>query len=207
MSTEAQIAANISNSQASTGPRTEEGKQISRTNAVQHGLASRDLIPAGARELWDGIYEGFRREFGGDLASKRVLFVKMTNASLRERFCDEVEQFLYAFAAAVDAGQPLPTPEPGNHATAFSFFKNMGLEKALNLVHRYRTTAMREFKQSHDALLRILLIDRRIMKENAQAQRQAMDDYANAPLPEIDLSKYRNRRKPTAPAFTTGIKR
>jgi hypothetical protein len=207
MSTQAQIAANISNSQASTGPRTEEGKQASRANAVQHGLASRDLVPAAARELWDGIYEGFCREFGGDLASKRVLLVKMTNASVRERFCDEVEQFLYEFAAAEDAGQPLPAPAPGNHATALSFFKRMGLEKALNLVHRYRTTAMREFKQSHDALLRTLLIDRRIMKENAQAQRQALDDYVNAPLPEIDLSKYRNRRKPIAPASTTGIKR
>jgi hypothetical protein len=206
MASDKQIQANILNAQSSTGPKTEEGKQASSANAVQHGLASENLVPVGARDLWDDIYADFCLEFGDDLASKRVLFEKMTNAICRERFCDEVEQFLYEFAAAEDTGQPLPTPEPGNQTTAFSFFRRMGLEKALNLVHRYRTTAMRQFKQSHDALLRNFVIERRVMKENAQARRQAIEDYVNAPLPD-ELHRLMNRTKPNPAASTTEIKR
>ena len=35
-----QIEANRRNAQSSTGPKTETGKQRSRSNAVRHGLAS-----------------------------------------------------------------------------------------------------------------------------------------------------------------------
>ena len=46
MSTAAQTAANLANAQASTGPRTEEGKQRSSQNSLKHGLtASTVLIP------------------------------------------------------------------------------------------------------------------------------------------------------------------
>ncbi len=38
MATPAQIAANQANAQKSTGPRSEEGKQVSKMNAVTHGI-------------------------------------------------------------------------------------------------------------------------------------------------------------------------
>jgi hypothetical protein len=45
MSSEAQVLANRHNAQRSTGPRTEEGKEIVSQNAVKHGLAARrDVI-------------------------------------------------------------------------------------------------------------------------------------------------------------------
>jgi hypothetical protein len=40
MATAAQIAANRRNAQRSTGPRTEEGKERARLNAIKHGLAA-----------------------------------------------------------------------------------------------------------------------------------------------------------------------
>jgi hypothetical protein len=40
------IAANRSNASKSTGPRTEEGKQRSRGNAVRHGLTAEIVIGA-----------------------------------------------------------------------------------------------------------------------------------------------------------------
>ncbi len=46
MTTEAQIEANRRNSQRSTGPRTAEGKSVSRRNALRHGLAARTLVVA-----------------------------------------------------------------------------------------------------------------------------------------------------------------
>ncbi len=44
MTSPAQIAANRANSVRSTGPRTAEGKETSRRNALKHGLAARDLV-------------------------------------------------------------------------------------------------------------------------------------------------------------------
>jgi hypothetical protein len=44
MATERQIAANRANALKSTGPRTLEGKAISRANAVKHGLAADILV-------------------------------------------------------------------------------------------------------------------------------------------------------------------
>ena len=42
---EAQIAANRANALKSTGPRTEEGKAVSRANAYTHGLTATKVVP------------------------------------------------------------------------------------------------------------------------------------------------------------------
>ncbi len=44
MATERQIAANRENAQKSTGPKTPEGKDLSRFNAVTHGLTARHVV-------------------------------------------------------------------------------------------------------------------------------------------------------------------
>src|SRR5438270_11344376 len=44
MATEQQIAANQRNAQRSTGPKTPEGKALSRANAIKHGLAAETLV-------------------------------------------------------------------------------------------------------------------------------------------------------------------
>ena len=46
MVTERQILANRLNALRSTGPRTAEGKAVTRANALKHGLAARTLLPA-----------------------------------------------------------------------------------------------------------------------------------------------------------------
>ena len=62
MATEAQIAANRKNSLLSTGPRTTEGKQKSRANAIKHGLCASvvvledaELLRRRTAEMFDSI--------------------------------------------------------------------------------------------------------------------------------------------------------
>jgi hypothetical protein len=43
MTTEKQIVANIQNAQYSTGPTTMNGKAIVATNAIKHGIFTKDL--------------------------------------------------------------------------------------------------------------------------------------------------------------------
>ena len=53
MTTIKKIAANRRNAQKSTGPRTIEGKSVSRLNALRHGLRSRGgSMPA---EAWQSL--------------------------------------------------------------------------------------------------------------------------------------------------------
>jgi len=42
---EARIAANRRNAKLSTGPKTAEGKEKSRANALKHGLCSSVIVP------------------------------------------------------------------------------------------------------------------------------------------------------------------
>ena len=50
MTTEKQIEANQQNAQQSTGPKTEEGKAVSRYNAIKHGLLSKEVLLEGEDE-------------------------------------------------------------------------------------------------------------------------------------------------------------
>ncbi len=50
MTSEAQVEANIENSQKSTGPKTEEGKAVSRFNALKHGILSSTVLVNGEDE-------------------------------------------------------------------------------------------------------------------------------------------------------------
>ncbi len=59
MSTQAQIDANRANAQKSTGPRTPQGKAISRMNAVEHGFRSRDVVVPMLGESTEGFSDFF----------------------------------------------------------------------------------------------------------------------------------------------------
>jgi hypothetical protein len=55
MATQAQFHANRRNAQASTGPRTPEGKAASSANATRHGLsAAFRVLPNENQEEFDG---------------------------------------------------------------------------------------------------------------------------------------------------------
>ncbi len=65
MATEAQINANRTNAQKSTGPRTPEGKAVVSRNAVTHGFLARETVIQGEDP---GEFEFYRDRMLGDLA-------------------------------------------------------------------------------------------------------------------------------------------
>ena len=84
MATELQIKANRKNSQKSTGPRTDEGKDAVSQNAVKHGLcASKNVIRGENQEY----YNVFRDEMIADLspvgAMENMLAARIVSLSWR----------------------------------------------------------------------------------------------------------------------------
>src|SRR5674476_1248347 len=67
MATPAQITANRANAQKSTGPRSAEGKSVSRFNALKHGMDAASIVipgedPAGYEALAAHYHGEFRPE-------------------------------------------------------------------------------------------------------------------------------------------------
>jgi hypothetical protein len=122
MTTEKQLVANRENARRSTGPRTEDGKAVSRMNALRHGLLSRlEVLPGlEEREDWEAHYgavvdalepEGYLEEtLAGRVALQlwrlgRVVRYEWEAAAAVVRAADEVEPV----AGLLDA---LYTPDP-----------------------------------------------------------------------------------------------
>ena len=65
MTSTAQVQANRSNAQKSTGPRTAEGKAVAAQNAVRHGLLAKEVVVKGEDP---GEFEFYREQMLAELA-------------------------------------------------------------------------------------------------------------------------------------------
>ena len=82
MASPAQIVANQTNAQASTGPRTEEGKARSSQNATTHGLTSRQFVIApGQQEEFDELRAALLSELDPQGAVETVVFHDLLHAA------------------------------------------------------------------------------------------------------------------------------
>jgi len=64
MTSPKQIKANKINATLSTGPRSEQGKQVSRMNALSHGLTAKQVVIEGEDpEDFNWLLEGLIKEF------------------------------------------------------------------------------------------------------------------------------------------------
>jgi hypothetical protein len=81
MSSTAQMAANLINAHASTGPRTTEGKAVSSQNAVSHGLTGGfRVLPHENQAEFDTCLAGYRDEFKPATEHERFLVELMTQS-------------------------------------------------------------------------------------------------------------------------------
>lgn len=92
MATQSQIEANRRNAQKSTGPRTQEGKERSRANALKHGLSGDGVVtlPDDAAII-DERRRSWRELFGRLDAEQEHLFEVMVVNSVRVERCQRLE--------------------------------------------------------------------------------------------------------------------
>jgi hypothetical protein len=84
MATQKQIEANRRNAQRSTGPKTEEGREIVSCNAITHGLtAARAVALPEEQEEFDRFAEAQRQEWYLEGALERYLCDRMIHCAWR----------------------------------------------------------------------------------------------------------------------------
>ena len=85
-----QIAANQANAQKSTGPKTPEGRAVSKMNALKHGIFSKEVLVRGlnikesSREL-EELYERFWQEYNPVGPVEEMLVDQIVTAHWRLR--------------------------------------------------------------------------------------------------------------------------
>jgi hypothetical protein len=104
MATQAQIAANRRNSQESTGPRSTEGKAVSRFNALKSGIhAESQVIPGEDPAELEALAAEYRREFRPKSRLAVFLLDAMIRADWKLRRLQKIETQLWQQELGGDA--------------------------------------------------------------------------------------------------------
>jgi len=184
MATAAQIAANHRNAQASTGPRTEEGKAASSCNGITLGLFTRrDFIRPNEESDYAKLQADLERELTPVGTLENTLVEEIRRATWRLRRCGQVEAglLLRLNDNPIFIMDPMETNEGGTL-------------RIQNSVDRARSQAHRLLHKS-TAELRKLQSER--MKQNAIAQPIAV---TTAPAPAELGSPCKTVKVPPQPA-------
>jgi len=92
MSTVRRAEANAQNALMSTGPRTPEGKSVSRLNALKHGLLSREtLLPGEDEAILTSLSERLRAELRPEGELEDLLVDRITSVVWRLRRLGSIE--------------------------------------------------------------------------------------------------------------------
>src|SRR6266576_3565215 len=95
-----QIEANRRNALKSTGPRTETGKQISRCNAVRHGLTAETVISAlEDAEDYKAFEAAITADYDAQSAVERELVLRLASILWRLRRATTMETGLFEIQA------------------------------------------------------------------------------------------------------------
>jgi hypothetical protein len=101
-----QFQANRLNTLRSTGPRTEEGKRISRRNAVRHGLTAETVIDAlEDSEDYRGFEAAIIADYDAETAIERELVLRLASLLWRLRRIIAIETDLFQIQAEILRGR------------------------------------------------------------------------------------------------------
>jgi hypothetical protein len=134
MSSQAQIAANQTNAQLSTGPKTEEGRAASSKNHLSHGLTYRGgmfiLLPWENAKEYDQLVVNLKSEYGPKSQTEMILVERMAQHHWLRNRAELLQSNCFHDDGSVD-------------------------EKRLALFLRYQTTHERAFHQCLNDLLKL----------------------------------------------------
>ena len=114
-----QIAANRRNASKSTGPRSDEGRQRSRCNAVRHGLSAETVIGAlEDAEDYKAFEAAITADYDTQSAVERELVLRLAGLLWRLRRATTIEAGLFEIQAAhpSDLHPIAPVPRQIAHA-------------------------------------------------------------------------------------------
>src|SRR5262245_14581927 len=96
-----QIEANRRNALKSTGPRTDAGKEVSRRNAVRHGLTAETVINAlEDAEDYQAFEAAITADYNAQSAVERELVLRLASILWRLRRATTMETGLFEIQAA-----------------------------------------------------------------------------------------------------------
>jgi len=147
MASEAQVAANRSNAQKSTGPRTPEGKATVAQNAVKHGLSGRvDVIKGEDQVQFDLLREQILAELVPAGTVESMLAERVVSLSWRLKRVERMQNEVFD-ALLADEATPLAklarslagegAEEDGDLALGRAVLKDFGSSRALDRLLMY----------------------------------------------------------------------
>ncbi len=190
MLSEKQLAANRANAQLSTGPKSEDGKRISRMNARRHDLTGQvtSMTPED-RIAHDAFSEALIQAMAPEGAIELQFAQRVATDSWRLNRSSAIEDNIFALGFSAHADRNIDHPEI---QAAFAAARTFTAEaKSIELLTLYEQRINRGL-QRNLALLQTLQATRK-------AERQAEMDAA---LRLLQLSE--TRRSQEEPAKTTG---
>jgi hypothetical protein len=190
MASPAQINANRANAQKSTGPRSVEGKSVSRFNALKHGIdAASIVIPGEDPADYQTLVAHYLHEYRPQSASESFHVDTMLRADWHKRRLQLVEADLY---------HTLLAETPGNSLAA-ALLSDSPAAKLLARVQRQIAAFERTWHRANDEF-------RRAHTDSDPSPEGSMDKYLDflceVPSP-ADLASFRQSAKedlPEAPA-------
>ncbi len=162
MTTNRQILANRQNSRKSTGPRSVDGRDRSRMNALRHGILSKQLLIPGEIEvelhdLWLRLYDEFQ-PLG---ALEDELLDQIVSGFWRLRRLRMVETGLFSSWLEEDGitGKSKNNSEIDTsqylHALGLSFIRDANSSNAFSKLSRYETSMLRALHRDLHELQRL----------------------------------------------------
>ncbi len=162
-------AINRANSQHSTGPRTEAGKQRSALNALRHGLtAASPVLPSEDPAAYQEHRSRFFIEYQPATPTESQLVQELVDSSWRLNRIPRLEAEVLARAAAEPTNQPANQDDPPDREITFDIVDAHRLLANLGIQSQRLS---RQFQKSLDTL-------RDIQADRTERERRSLKDAA-----------------------------
>jgi hypothetical protein len=200
MASIAQLAANVSNAQKSSGPKTEKGKHRTRLNAYRHGLTGQVcLLTAEEHEAFDQHCTGIRESLDPVGALETELAQSIAEGHWRLKRARAIETGIFAAGVLGQLGHPFggmredPAQVPIDEALAKAHtwiaksenFQLLALyEQRIHRAIEKNMAQLRTLRAERKAVLQQALEEAQLLAQLAYSKGEQYDPAADFP-PEI----------------------